>query len=230
MLRLTLFAIVASSTVALGCGQPGSPTNGCIPMEPSRDEPVYEVSDRTQSMSSDYGREIESGRLRERTNMALDAMIRFAAFKLRLKGYPQTADKIIKEWEGQWSGYIERVGRDIGDHKPLSEWIAQKYAVIELILGEDLCHALRLDDIKIINYGIPVVFSCVDNVGEVEYGKHFIPFSGTVIYWTSFFACVGGTWGTGFLWCAPISWGCEFLTEKFVAPKLNHTVWNWSCN
>src|SRR3972149_2026155 len=131
-------------------------------------------------MAEAYGQEIREGRMRERSNMALNAIVRFAAFKLKAKGHKAKANQLIKEWEGKWSGYIMHVGRDLGDHRPLSQWLAEKYAMLELILGADLCHMLRLDDLKIINYAIPVVFSCVDNVNEVEFGKHFIPFSGTV--------------------------------------------------
>jgi hypothetical protein len=144
-----------------------------------------------------------------------------------MKGKKAEAQKLLNEWDFRWSGYFLR---GLGDHAPFSQWVAEKYAMIELILGVDICHALRLDDIKILNYGVPVVFSCVDDVDPEEYGLHFIPFAGTVVYWTSFFACVGGTWGTGFLFCSPISWGAEFVTEKWIAPALNEPAWNMFCN
>lgn len=218
-----LIALLALwSATALPCGKPGEPSN-C-------GNEAVEVSDRTWTLAQRYDAEVRDGRLRERTNLALDAIVRFAAFKLRAKGHKVEAKKLVAEWEGQWSGYLLHVGRDLGDHRPLSQWLADKYSMLEFILGTEICHMLRLDDLKIINFGIPVVFSCVDNVDETEFSRHFVPLSGTVIYWTSFFTCVGGTWGTGFLFCSPISWGCEFVTEKWLAPKLNSTVWAWSCN
>lgn len=220
ILTLVLCLLVGSCT-AFSCENTGEPSN-CKPE-------VFQVSDSSVAQVREYERDIRDGRMRERTNVALNAIVRFAAFKLKAKGNKIAAQKLINEWESKWNGYIMRVGRDIGDHAPLSAWLAEKYAMLEFILGVDVCHALRLDDIKIINFGIPVVFSCVDNVDEAEYGRHFIPFSGTVIYWGSFFACVGGTWGTGFLFCSPISWGCEWLTESYLAPKINPTAWRWAC-
>lgn len=204
----------------------------CDPYEPSaqcKSEPV-EVSDQARRQADTFRRDIERGRLRERTNGALNAIIRFGAFKLKQKGYDAEAKQILGDWETKWDGYIVRAARDLGDHRPLSQWLADVYKKIEGKLGPDICHALRLDDIKILNYGIPVVFSCVDDVDEAEFGRHFVPFSGTVIYWTSFFVCVGGTWGTGFFFCGPIAMGCEFLTERWIAPKLNPRVWNLSCH
>lgn len=222
-LILVLIACLALVSLrAMGCGKPGEPSN-C-------GNEAVEVSDRVWKLSEGFSEEVQQGRMRERTNGALNAMIRFAAFKLKTKGHKKEAALLVNEWETRWNGYLMRVGRDIGDHRPLSQWLAEKYDMLELILGVDICHMLRLDDLKTVNYGIPVVFSCVDNVDVVEFEKHFVPFSGVVIYWTSFFTCVGGTWGTGFLFCSPISWGCEFVTEKWIAPKLNETVWGWSCH
>lgn len=196
--------------------------------EPNRTD-VVQVSDKTERMAADFRREVEQGRLREKTNGALNAIVRFAVYKLKQKGYKKEAAKLLSEWQGQWDGYLVRMDRDLGDHKPLSKWLAEKYDMLELILGADVCHMLRLDDIKIINFAIPVVFACVDNVDEAEYRKHFVPLAGTTIYWVSFFACVGGTWGTGFFFCGPISMGCEFLTENFVAPKLSPPAWKLAC-
>jgi hypothetical protein len=221
-LILTLVVCLAlGSAYAFGCGVPGEPSN-C-------GNEVAEVSTRTERIVAEFEMEVRDGRLKQRTNIALNGIVRLAIRKLKAKGHSYEAKKLQEEWETRWDGYIFRVGRDLGDHRPLSQWLAEKYAMLELILGTTVMEATRLVDLKIINYGIPVVFSCVDNVDEAEFGRHFIPFSGTVIYWTSFVACVGGTWGTGFLFCSPISWGCEMLTENVLAPKLNPTVWRWSC-
>lgn len=223
LLIVLLACLTLSAAKAAGCGAPGEggPSN-------CGDE-VMEVSDRVDRMARWYGTEIHQGRLRERTNLALNAMVRFAAFKLRAKGHKIQANKLINEWEGQWSGYLMRVGRDLGDHRPLSQWLAEKYAILEFIFGTDFMEFTRLVDLKIINFGIPVVFSCVDNVDEVEFEKHFVPLGKVTVYWSSFFVCVGGTWGTGFLFCSPISWGLEFAAGRWVLPPLNRTVWEWSC-
>lgn len=198
------------------------------PLEPglSKDN-LYEVSDRTWSLANKFSDEIERRELPKRTNESLNAIIRFAAYKLKKTGHKVQANKLIREWENQYSEIL--VARDLGDHAPLSKWLAEKTAMLELILGTELMKALRLYDLKVINYALPMVFKCLDNANEIEYGKHFIPLAGVVVYWTTFFVCVGGTWGTGFLWCGPISMGTEFLTTHFIAPKLNGSVWKWAC-
>ena len=219
--------VVWVTGVTLLC-QPLANASPSDPLEPglSKDN-LYEVSDRTWGMANKFGEQIEARKLPERTNAALDAMVRFAAFKLKAKGHKIQAKKLIAEWENQYEGFHLR--RDLGDHAPMSKWLAEKIDILEFILGTEVMKALRLYDLKVINYGLPMVFKCLDNASEVEFGKHFIPLSGVVIYWTSFFACVGFTWGTGFLWCGPVSMGAEFLTTSFVAPKLNPVVWKWSC-
>ena len=220
MRYLLLWAMFVAK-LALPCVNDGSPINECAKSD------IVEVSDRTLNLASRFEKDIERGRLKERTNFALNAIVKLAVWKLRRTGNTVQADKLQDEWEGQWEGYLLK--RDLGDHKPLSKWLAEKYAMLEFILGEAVCEMLRLTDIKIINYGIPVVFSCVDNVDVDEFYKHFVPLSGTTIYWVTVFGCVGATWGSGFLFCAPVGMGAELLTEKFVAPKLNPKVWKWSC-
>lgn len=200
----------------------------------SEEEPVMtgftpELSVRTNRLAFKFRKDIERGDLRKRTDRALGAIVHLAIYKLRLSGHKKEAAQLKKEWEGQWEGYLLRT-RDLGDHKPLSIWLAQKYEMLELILGETVCKALRLTDIKILNYGIPVVFSCLDNVDIYEYSLHFIPFSKTVSWWVTELTCVGGTWGSGFLYCGFISTGVEFLVGEYVAPKLNPWAWDKSCN
>jgi len=218
---MTLLISLIFSFYAYSCENTGEP-NACHHGAPP------EVSDHSRRVARRFERDMEDGRLRERTNGALDAMIRLGAHKLRKAGHKKEAKKLLDEWDNQYRFHLLR--RDLGDHKPLSQWLKKKYEELEALLGPEVCHALRLDDIKIINFGIPVVFSCVDDVDELEYSKHFVPLAGTVIYWTTFFSCVGFTWGTGFLYCSPLSWGAEFLTEKYIAPRLNEPIWKLSCH
>lgn len=196
------------------------------------EEPVMthgkpEVSDKTGRLSREFQKEIESGQLRAKTDHALDSIIKLAVYKLRRTHHKKEADKLLHDWLDHWQGYLLR--RDIGDHKPLSMWLANQYAMLEMILGREVCHALRLDDLKIINFCIPVVFACVDKVGEAEYKVHFVPLMGTVSFWTTEITCVGGTWGTGFLWCSPIAMGVELLTKTVIAPNLNEMSWKVFC-
>lgn len=217
-----LILILSLLTMPVLACQGGEVGANCMP------KGVGEDSARVRKQVAQFEKEVEQGRFAEKTNGALNAIVRYAVWKLRREGYKKEATALLQEWENDWNGYLLR--RDLGDHAPLSVWLAEKYLMLEMTLGEAVCHALRLDDIKIINFAIPVVFRCIDQVDVEEFGKHFIPLSGTVVYWTSFFACVGGTWGTGFLFCSPISMGCEWITESWAAPKLNPRVWNMSCN
>lgn len=201
------------------------------------EEPVMtsgqpEVSARTKRMASQFEKDVRNGKLAQKTDHALDAIIRLAVYKLNRTGHKAEAKKLLDEWEWQWQGEIVRLSdkRALGDHRPLSMWLAEKTAMLRFVLGDAVFKALRLDDLDTINFGIPVVISCVDDVSEQEFFLHFQPLCGTVMYWTSFFTCVGFTWGTGFLFCGPISMGAEYLTESFVAPRLNPVVWNLSCH
>jgi hypothetical protein len=208
--------------ISFGCEGGKLPAQSCDP----RPETVYEVSERTQIMSNDLADAIKRGELPRKTNGALNAMVRFAAYKLKAKGYKTKAKQLLNEWE-KWDGYL--VTRGLGDHAPLSKWLAEKTSMLELILGTEVMKATRLYDLVVINYAIPVVFRCIDNVDEPEYSKHFVPLCGVTAYWLSFFGCVGATWGTGFLFCSPLSMGVEYLTINFAAPRLNNWAWRNAC-
>lgn len=196
----------------------------CMP----RPDGVVQVSDEAKREMKRFESDVVAGRLPQRMNLALDTIVRFSAWKLRAKGYKKEADSLIGEWDQDWNGYILR--RDIGDHgKPLSMWLHEKYLAIELILGADVCEALRISDIKYLNWCVPMVLFCPDSVGVDEFGVHFVPLAGTVIFWTSYIGCTAGTFGTGFWACGLLSTACEFGTEKWLAPKLNPTIWKRSC-
>lgn len=204
---------------------------------------VVEVSDRHYNEAHQIRSEIERGQLREKTNMALNALIRIACVHLRLRGHKQEAKEILQQWETNWNGYIMRIGRDIGDHEPLSAWVSVTYLIIEGLIGPTVMEFLHLDDIFILNHAIPVVFHpCdfpMDNVsGEriVEYKRHFASggtrngFMPTVSFWVSYIGCVAGTYGAGFVMvCSPIGSGVEWVTKQWVAPKLSDYIWKQSC-
>lgn len=209
----------------------------------ANEEPVMmygepEISQKTERMAKQYEDDLKNGRLAKRTDTALDALIRLAAYKLKRIGEHKKANQLLKEWEQQWSGEIVRLhARGIGDHKPMSEWLAKQYTMLEFLIGKAACQALRLTDIHVINFALPVVISCVDNVSEDEFYAHFVEdvlggYKGlgpVVSYWVSFFSCVGFSWGTGFLWCSPISQGVEYLSMRFICPKLNEPLHKLSC-
>lgn len=224
-MKKLLIALILASQVCLA-----------IEEEPVMQAGEPEISKRTEEKASKFEKDVRAGRLKARTNAALNAMVRLGAYQLKRKGYKKESAQLIKEWEKQWDGYL-LLERGIGDHKPLSAWLAEKTAMLEFLLGKEVMRALRLSDLITINYALPVVFSCVDNVDEFEYANHFVDdldngyrgLGPVVVYWTTFFSCVGFTWGSGFLFCSPIAMGTEWITLSFIAPKLNRPLWKWAC-
>lgn len=195
--------------------------------EPLMNAGPAEMSSRTDRLSKEFKKEVQNGRLRKKTNLALDSIIKLAAYKLKRDGYKAEAEKLLYEWKNQYSLYLEQ--RDLGDHKPLSEWLANQYMIWVFILGKDLCDSIRLSDVNVINFALPVVFACIDSVDIDEYRLHFIPLMRVTSYWVTFWTCVGFSWGTGFLYCSPIAMGVEYLTENFTAPVLNKPAFKIAC-
>lgn len=217
------------------CTADGSRTPG--------EEPSFagspEISYRTRRMAEGYGRDMKSGKISYRANQALNAIIRLAAYKLNRIGYHKEARKLIYEWENQWSEEIIRLSesRGISDHKPLSSWLAEQCSNIRFLIGREAFYNLRISDISTINFAIPVIIKCIDNVTEQEFFLHFVKDEenkyrglGPVLgFWGSFFSCVGFSWGALFAACAPISLGIEYLLETSVCPQLNPYIWKISC-
>lgn len=159
------------------------------------------------------------------TDRSLDGMIKIAAWQLRLRGYDSVADELEADWGNQFSGLLPAavVLEDLGSWAPISEWIAVRYELLELLLGEDVMENLRLTDIKIINFAVPVVFklSIIDPgaIDAPEYKLHFVPLSGTVAWWTTFLACEVAVWGTDFTFlCGFAGDGMRFVA-KAIAPR-----------
>lgn len=205
------------------------------------EEPVmmsgdYEISSRTRNIANQFERDVKAGGLRYRVDRSLDAIIKLAVYKLKRVGKKKVADQILKEWQDQFEWTLVE-DRGITSHAPLSQWIADKTLQLEFLLGKDVMASLRLTDLIVLNFAIPVVLACEDNVDLAEYGQHFVrddwygwALGPVTVYWTTFFSCVGASWGTGFLYCSPIASGSEFLTGQLVAPNLNEFLWDLVCH
>ena len=118
-----------------------------------------------------------------------------------------------------------------GDHRPLSQWLAKTYDKLEGLLGKRIMHWTRYDDLKVFNYSIPVVFNpngdpvTHDQWDMTEYGKHFVPFSGAVSYWSSLATCNAMTVGwVGYL-CGSAAEAPRYVVEKWVAPRVSKRVY-----
>jgi len=173
--------------------------------------------------------DLMAGRLAERTDFALDGMIRVAVQRLKNDGFEFEGQKIKKEWEEQWKGYIVRT-RDLGDHAPLSQWLADTYKKIEALLGKEVCEWLHLDDINVMNYAIPVVFHpCDIEWDKAEYQRHFVPFCGVLAYWGTLVPCLLFSAGTMVFFCSPIASLAEHLMVTFIAPGISDKVYERFC-
>lgn len=197
----------------------------------------YEASGRAEEIARDF----EHGRLEaiaEKTDRSLGAIIEVAYRNLKRKGHAQTASKLRTEWK-QHQGEIVRIvrnpSRDIGSFKPLSDWLARAYETIEAKLGYEICRALRLSDLKTLNYAIPVVFAPCKH-GQNEFTMHFCHdakyrgLAPVVTYWTVSITCSMATFGLGiFFVCSPIAMLTELVMDRKIAPWLAPKIYNAAC-
>ena len=139
----------------------------------------------------------------EQTADAIENILKLATLKLREAGRSDVADRLQGEWTGTQRALLiskTRIG-DLGEHDPLSLWLAAAYDAIEAVLGQAMCDYMHISDIKIFNYGIPVVFKpqssnkwCKEELllfptdtCEAEYARHFagtrwVPGAGHDVY------------------------------------------------
>lgn len=182
---------------------------------------------------------ILDGKLEEKSEQALGNLIQTAAGELRRKGHAQEADQMESEWFNTFRYTLRTfaTSRNIGDHKPLSEWLAKKYDMLEFILGIDLCKKMHLSDLKTFNFCIPVVFKpCNPEWNKDEYRNHFskdpnyyglLP---VVSYWLGYGICVGASMGTGFVFvCGLLGDTVERLVGQFVSDGLSDRVYERAC-
>jgi hypothetical protein len=148
---------------------------------------------------------LEEIRLSAMAQETLDGIVRAGVQALFEKGEKAEAARVETEYQekgfASWFATESRLGdlglRDIGDHKPLSKWLAGVYDTLEKKVGGTVIHQGLLGDIWSMNYAIPVVFHPRDgdwrthvlDPDRIEYRKHFIPFANIVTYYTALLAC-----------------------------------------
>ncbi|MEN9723092.1 MAG: hypothetical protein RJB38_1078 [Pseudomonadota bacterium] len=174
--------------------------------------------------------QFSDSRLGDKFFEALEQLLASATHQLSEEGQGALAAEITTEWAQQSALYFGQFGTlDLGDHEPLNRWLARTYDKIEAKLGKRICHWLRYDDLKIFNFGIPVVFHPRGRLGdswdEAEYGRHFVPFSGAVTYWTVKGVCQAlapGLWTFG---CGLIADLPRYAVERWIAPSVSSRVY-----
>jgi hypothetical protein len=168
---------------------------------------------------------------------ALSKMVYLAANHFNRVGDTKSARSIVDEYEFSFSGYFasKMMSKSIGDHAPLSDWMAKWYRRLEAKFGPRFMETTRLKDLKTFNYAIPVVFSPKGEArsnpiipwAKQDYVDHFVPFAGAVGYWTAWAGCTAGTWGLGWLTfiCGSAGWAAEYIIMKEIAPELGADIW-----
>lgn len=187
----------------------------------------------------------EMAALMRRTDQAMNGALELAAKELRNKGRDDIADELIMTWEGAYQRTMFHENRGIGDHKPINQWLSERYRTIEFILGREFCINSHIATIHTINHSLPVVFNpCtfemdgVQNERLIEYVNHFAKdqdygYHGLgmeVGYWVTYLGCSSVTAGTGFVFVCGVAAG---ITEKilgtFVLPKMGEKIYKNRC-
>lgn len=185
-----------------------------------------------------------------RTDQALNSLVSRAIHQLHRKGQHKFADAKQEEWNLNFRGFLSaeiqahaggRIG-DIGDHKPLVQWLADFYDKVEAVLGVDACQFLHLSDIKTLNFCIPVAFHpCSFDMGSVpgarkdEYRRHmqkgavYMGLLPVVTYWATDIGCMFGTVGIGALLCGSVASLAESLMAGPVSGKISDKIFDRAC-
>ena len=180
------------------------------------------------------------------SDRAIDSAINLAAQELRKKGKHAEAEDMLMEWKSIYGSSLKYMGRQIGDHKPLSQWLKEKYDLIEFVLGVDICKKMHLSDIKSLNHGFPVVvkpcsfpMDSVTGTRKDEYKRHFcggpqgadtyygvIP---VVTYWAAYGTCIGATMGTGYVLVCGLAGNTAERLIGMVADDLSDRLFDRVC-
>jgi hypothetical protein len=169
--------------------------------------------------------------LSQQTQKALNALVSIGVAELQKRGYSREAGRWSDSWNNQFANYFDAVGiLNLGDHAPLSRWLVGFYNDLEAKLGKTVCEILYLDDLRVFNYAIPVVFNPLGLKGDhwdmVEYRKHFVPFAAATTYWAGQIACGFVTNIIGGVICSFAAVVPRYAMQDFIAPSLSDFVFN----
>jgi hypothetical protein len=169
---------------------------------------------------------------------AMSTMMLVAEANLRIRGEDELADRLRAEWEGWAKDQVYLAAWEfngaLGDHKPLSIWLAEWYGRLEAALGAPAMAFLHLDDLNVINFAVPVVRDPRMESGDWqgpeprdEYQEHFVPLGGVISFWLAYSGCCAATWGTGFVFfCTPVGMVAEHVMIVYIAPGLSDRVYD----
>lgn len=176
-----------------------------------------------------FGEEVQSGELRLKADEAIGIIIENAASELSKRGMVLEANIILAEWRGTYAGFLLGKNRAIGDHEGIS-WMLSIHDRIHDLIGEQVCHALRLHDLYTLAYCLPMMLYCANEsqatVAASEYEVHFSTGLGIIAYWVSWSGCLvlGGNMACGLLGQV-----IEGIVVRCIGPKLSPKFYPKSC-
>lgn len=211
----------------------------CGPMSFSDYSPLME--------SARFEQDIRSGRLKklaDKTDVALNTLIRVAIGELKKRNKIKEAQVLSDEWEYKYRNSFKTYiySRDIGDHAGLSQWLTEKYRMLELILGKEVCKKTHLSDMHTFNHAIPVVFRpCTFPMDAVtiprkdeyrnhfSYGEDYYGLTPVVVFWTTYVAVTAASSGTGFVYFSGMIANLAEKAISLVTPGLSDFVFKTAC-
>lgn len=178
--------------------------------------------------------DFENGKMAERTEAAIEAIINRATSEMEKRGYILEAALLKQEWyEHKGTLQAWASSRDIGQW-PGIQFMITAHSYIESAIGETLCRRLRLHDLWTLAYVIPMSFKCAGQtqalVDEGDYTEHFSVFIGIVGYWTAYIACAVASNGTAIVTvCGLLGEAVEGLLYTFIGPLLAKKFYPKAC-
>lgn len=194
-------------------------------------------------MSQDVAYSFEDNNIlaAEYADDALENMLRRADSVLRIFGKRAVADEIATDYSLFFRGGFSNLAfasKELGDYKPMSDWLVNVHKKIEQSIGEFWCKFFHFHDIYILNFGFPVVLKPA--LYELpDYLDHFSGHliagfwwdhhgvAGVIAYWIVEGTCTGFTGGVGAVSfaCGPIAGFAEHVTDKRIAPPIAERIW-----
>lgn len=192
--------------------------------------------------------QFQSGNVAEPSQQALNILVARGVSLLAENGEAPLAAQFEQEWQNTFTNYLpEHIVSDssqasgftildIGDHDPLSPWLAKFHDTLAAKTNGVIDGIPIIYDIFTMNYALGVVLhpklktwkSGETQADEWEYRKHFIPMANIVTYWTVLEACnyVAATkFPAAKQFCSPAADKLKFLMGRYWAPKLSDVVY-----
>ncbi len=175
------------------------------------------------------------------THQAFDVAIRELAQQLREEHHDDLlADDLLMRWTQSSANFAGEIAsmlgkKELGDHDPLFPWIQDFLNNLGDKYGTIIFSLPIVQNIVMLNYAIPVVFSphgtwqTAEANNRIEYRKHFIPFANIVTYYVSLYGCKyvlaqqGVTTGVKQL-CTKAATKLQHVMGRYIAPVVSDWI------